>query len=55
MAAEGEQGAGYSGGRVEGGSWSDSSEFFPTLRHHLCGLGQDHGTILGLFFFFINL
>lgn len=54
MAAEGQQGGGYSGGRVEGGRWFDSSEFFLTRRHHLCGLGQDRGTILGLFFSFIN-
>lgn len=54
MAAEGEQGEGYSGGQVEEGSWFDSSEFFPSLCHHFCGFGQDHGTILGpppLFFF----
>lgn len=46
MAAEGEQGEGYSGGQVEEGSWFDSSEFFPSLCHHFCGFGQDHGTMI---------
>ena len=57
VAAEGEQGEGYSGGQVEEGSWFNSSEFFLSISHHFCGLGQDHGTILAppLFFYFIDL
>ena len=52
MAAEGEQGEGYSGGQVEEGIWFDSSEFFPSLCHHFCGLGQDHELFWAPLFFF---
>lgn len=55
MAAEGEQGEGYSGGQVEEGIWFDSSEFFPSLCHQFCGLGQDHELFWAPLFFFFTL